>query len=110
MKLHGKGGTALPPSTEDRMAIIRDIASTYEAQNIYYMEESGLLYRMGPNRTYLTAVECRASTRGTEMLKHEQRVTVVMCINAYGSHAFPVHYTGKAETPICLRLLFQTVL
>ena len=50
LKLHGKGGTALPASTEDRMVVIRDITSTYEAQNIYNMDESGLLYRMGPSR------------------------------------------------------------
>ena len=59
---------------------------------------------MGPSRTYLTAGECRASTRGTEMQKHKQRVTIVMCINADGSHAFPVYYIRKAEIPMCLQL------
>ena len=38
------------------------------------------------------------------MQRHKQLVTVVMCINADGSHAFPVHYIGKAETPMCLGL------
>ena len=86
------------------MAVIREIKSTYEAQDIYNMDESGLLYRMGPSRTYPTVVECRAYTCGTEMQKHKQRITVVICINADDSHAFPVRYIGKAETPMCLRL------
>ena len=52
-KFQGKGGNALPASTKDKMAVIRDITSTYESQDIYNMDESGLLYRVGPSKTYL---------------------------------------------------------
>ena len=55
LKFHGKGGTALSASAEDRMTVLRDIISTYEFQNIYYMDESGLMYPTGPSRTHPTA-------------------------------------------------------
>ena len=58
---------------------------------------------MRPSRTYLIVAKCRVSARGTEMQKHKQRVTIFMCINADGSHAFPVYYAEKAKTAMCLR-------
>ena len=101
--LHGKGGNTQVPGTDDRMEEIRGILSTYELKNIYNVDESGLFYRMGPNRTYLTASENRAETRGTEMQKYKQRVSIEMCVNADGSHAFPVHYIGNSRNPMCLK-------
>ena len=91
------------PGTDDRMQETRGILSTYELKNIYNVDESGFLYRIGPNRTYLTASENRAETRGTEMQKYKQRVSIEMCVNADGSHAFPVHYIGNYRNPMRLR-------
>ena len=102
-RLHGKGGNTQVPGTDDRMQEIRGILSTYQLMNTYNVDESGLPYRMGPNRTYLTASENRAETRGTEMQKHKQSVSIVMCVNADGSHAFPVHYIGKSRNPMSVR-------
>ena len=52
---------------------------------------------------YLTASKNRAETRGTEMQKHIQRVSIVMSVNTDGSLAFLVHHIGRLRNPICLR-------
>ena len=46
--------------------------------------------------TYLTRDEDRSTTRGTEMQKHKSRVSIVMCVNADGSHVLPVSYIEPA--------------
>ena len=67
------------------------------------MDESGLFYRMGPSRTYLSGSESRKNTRGTEMTKHKERVTVVLACNADGSIFLPVNYIGASKKPRCMR-------
>ena len=68
---------------------------------VYNVDESGLFYRMGPSR--LARNENRKETHGTEFLKHKMRVTIVICVNADGSHVFPAYYIGKPDRPVCLR-------
>lgn len=102
-RLHGKGHSALPSSHVEKMKGLRSIASEYEPRNMYIVDESGLFYRMGTRRSYLAAHENRATARGTEFMKHKQRVIVVLSCNADGSHILPVSYIRNAETPRCFR-------
>lgn len=103
LKLHGKGGAPVAAGTELRMIEIRQILSTYQVNCIYNMDESGLFYRIGPSRTYLSANESRNDARGTELQKSKHRVTTVLCVNGDGCSAMPVHYIGKSARPMCLR-------
>ena len=64
-RLHGKGGIEVTDESMVRMEEIRSIAAEYSLDNIYNQDESGLFYRMGPNRTYLGKDETRSSARGT---------------------------------------------
>ena len=102
-KLHGKGGSVLPSSHVERMEQIRDIAKHYHVSNIYNMDESGLFYRMSPQRTYLSGFEQREAVRGTEFGKHKERVTIVLACNADVSHVLPVFYIGSADNPRSFR-------
>lgn len=102
-RLHGKGSSSLPERHAEQMQQLQLIAADYDASNIYNVDESGLFYRMGPNRTYLTASENRAAVRGTDFLKHKSRVTIVLSCNSDGSHILPPCYIGNAETPRCFR-------
>ena len=86
------------------MAEARDLLSTYGHRNIYNMDRSGIFYRKDPRCTYLTASECRAFTRRTEMQNLKQRVSIVICANVNGSHMFFVQCIGKSENSMCLRL------
>ena len=65
------------------------------------MDESALLYRLGPSRTYLTANESRRDTRGTEFQKQKRSISILMCINFDGSHILPTCYIGTATNPHC---------
>ena len=102
-KLHGKGGLNLPTDTAARMQQFHDISSQFDDRNIYSIDKSGLFYCMGPRMTYLTRDEDRSSTRGTELQKHKQRFSIVMCVNADGSHTLQVSYIGTAGNPKCFK-------
>ena len=102
-KLHGQGSLDLAVNASAGMQDIRDTSSEYHIRNIYNMDESGLFYRMGPRMTYLTRDEDRSTTRGMEVQKHKSRVSIVMCVNADGSHVLPVSYTGTASKPKCFK-------
>ena len=53
------------------MQEIHDTVSKYSPAEVYNVDESGLLYFVGPSRTYLLAEENRAENLGTSMQKHK---------------------------------------
>ena len=85
------------------MIEIRDVLSQYDPKNIYNMDESGLFYRLGPSRTYLTANESKRGTRSTEFQKQKSRISIVMCVNCDGCHILPVCHIGTSTNPHCFR-------
>ena len=103
IRLHGRGGSALPGNHTQRMAEIQDIARQYSLSNIYSMDESGLLYRMGPRPSYFSANENPSSLRGTHLQKYKARIINFLCVNVDGSHSVPVRYIGNSAEPRCLR-------
>lgn len=64
---------------------------------IYNADESGLNYRMLPDKTFLAANEKTASGRKT--LK--ERITILLCSNADGSHKVKPMFIGKFKKPRC---------
>ena len=68
------------------------------------MYESGLLFRMGPNCSYLSASESRSLVRGTEFGRYQGRVTIVLAYNADTSHYVATTYIESAKNPMCFRL------
>ena len=95
MRLHRKGSSLVPVDHTIRIEEIRSTVVNYPMKMVYNRDETGLLYRLGPNRTYLLAFEDRRNTRGTELQKYKSRVTAVLCVNAGGSHAVPLRTSGK---------------
>ena len=84
--LYEKVGTALPLNSSKIMKDIQDIAGQFQPSNIYNMDNSGLVYRIGSHRTYLMADESRSHTSATEFSKQKERVTIDLCFNADESH------------------------
>ena len=103
IRLHGKGDVHVSESALQRMEEIRKVMEDYELCNIYNQDESGLMYRMGPNRTYTAPFEHRQEVRGTNFQNFKQRITVSMCVNGDGTHRLPVKYIGKSVTPVCFQ-------
>ena len=97
--LRGKGDTSLPIGHDEYMSALQEITAQYSASNIYNMDKSGLFYRMAPRKTYPTGCENHRETRGTALIKHKDRITIVLACNADGSHKLPPRYIGTAKNP-----------
>ena len=63
----------------------------------------GLYFCLIPNATYTASNEVRRCTRGTKAQKAKDRVTLITCTNATGTHEIPLVMIGKAENPRCFR-------
>jgi len=87
---------------ERRMAEIRWELATYDPENIYNMDETGLQYRCLPSRNYIAAGQ-RWRVRGSKAMKAKVRVALVLACNAIGSHKIPVAIIGCAAVPQCFK-------
>ncbi len=85
------------------MEELRHVAAKYLSKNLYNIDESGLFYGMRPRKSYLAPSEDPRRARGTELQRHKARFTIVLCVNADGSHSVPVRYVERAAEPICFR-------
>ena len=75
-----------------------EILQEYEAKNIYNCDESGLFYRVIPNRSLaFKSQECS----GGKMSK--ERISVLFCANLDGSDRVPFLCIGKSHNPRSFR-------
>ena len=98
VRLHGRGGSTIPNGHEERMNQIRDICYLYPLRNIYNTDEYGLFYRLCPRMSYFSFSEIRRDVRGIDLQRNKNRITIVMAVNADGSHILPVWYIGHPKT------------
>ncbi|XP_043266524.1 jerky protein homolog-like [Venturia canescens] len=66
---------------------------------VFNMDETGLMYKSTPKRTFVPADETQASG-GKKQL---ERITIATCCNADGSFKLPLIFIGKSKNPHCLR-------
>jgi hypothetical protein len=70
----------------------------YEPKNIYNTDESGLFFRLPPNKTLsLKADPCNSGKNSTE------RITVLLACNANGTDKLPPSVIEKSEIPHCFK-------
>ena len=74
------------------MENIQSILMDYERQDIYNMDETGLFWRRSPNCTLSTTAE-------PGIKQSKERITAMMCGNAYGSDKIPIWIIGRAMNP-----------
>ena len=75
-----------------------EILQEYEAKNIYNCDESGLFYRVLPNRTLaFKGQKCS----GGKMSK--ERISVLFCANMDGTDRVPLLCIGKSHNPRSFR-------
>ena len=65
------------------------------------MDETGLFFRLLPKYTLLMPFEDYSSTR--EKKKAKERVSLVACANATGTHKIPGTLIGKTKFPACIK-------
>lgn len=68
-------------------------------EQLYNADESGLYFRLLPDRTYVAACEKTAPGRKIE----KQRITFMLCANADGSNKIKPLVIGKAAKPRCFK-------
>jgi len=98
--LHECGASANVEEAAARMAAIWQQLESVDLDLIYNVDETGLLYRGLPSRSYGPSEEHRTA-RGSKAIKSKDRVTLTLCCNSTGSHKLPVTMIGKAVQPMC---------
>ena len=89
------------PKTLAELELLYKEISKYHPENIYNMDETGLFFRVLPKYTVLLPEEDIKTTRGRK--KAKERVSLVVCTNAVGTHKIPLCMIGKPKTPACIR-------
>jgi hypothetical protein len=104
--LHGSGADAdtilQQPQTIEAISNLKALIETYEPQNVFNMDETGLYYRCLPNKSFLIPVENKRDSRGKKSMKDKNRVTAFICTNITGTKV-PLAYIGKSKTPRCFK-------
>ncbi|XP_074947037.1 tigger transposable element-derived protein 4 [Phalacrocorax aristotelis] len=70
----------------------------YQPENVFYIQESGLLYQMLPHNTFAF----KGETCSVGKLS-EERITVVVGTNMDGSEKLPLLVIGKTKIPHCFK-------
>lgn len=74
-------------------------AQGYTMDQIYNADETGLWWKTLPRKTFVTYEETRAD--GYKIAK--DRITLMVCANASGTHKLPLFAIGKSAKPRCFK-------
>ena len=75
-------------------------------EQVYNCDETGLCYKMLPTKT----LAARAEKGAKGMKKQKDRVTIMACSNASGSHKLPLVLIHKSLNPRCFKNLNKSAL
>jgi hypothetical protein len=89
---HGEAGSINEALIAEQLVAVQAIASQFHPSNTYNCDESGLLWKITPDRGQATQ-----AIAGTKLEK--ARITVHFCCNADGSHKLPLWFIGKHRKP-----------
>jgi hypothetical protein len=103
MLLHGEGAEVDKNDAELLAALekLYELIASYDPENVYNMDETGLFFQILPRYSLLMPNEDISSTRGKK--KAKDRVSLIVCANATGTHKIPCSLIGKPKTPACIR-------
>lgn len=93
-KLHGEASSADMEAINDALPLLKNICENYPLERIYNMDETGLFYRLEPDRTL-------ATHRLFGRKKNKERLSIALCANADGSHKLDPLIIGKSAKPRC---------
>lgn len=101
--LHGEGGEVDKDNPELLAELngLNALIDQYDSENVYNMDETGLFFRLLPRCTLLMPHEDVSSTRGKK--KAKERVSLVVCANATGTHKITCTMIGKYKEPACIK-------
>jgi len=103
MLLHREGAEVnksdprLLAALDDLYAII----AQYDPKNVYNMDKTGLFFHLLPRYNLLMPDEDISTTRGKK--KSKDRVSLIVCANAMGTHKIPCALIVKPTAPACIK-------
>jgi len=100
--MHGQAGAVNLMAAAAAVEEIRLRLEAFPPDRIYSMDETGLLLRCLPSRSYVPRKDRRCA-RGTKAVRHMDRLTFFLYTNATGTHKLPVAMIGEAAKPLCFR-------
>lgn len=100
--LHGEAGGVDVAEVEPQMAAIRAKIKQFDPNYVYNMDETGLFFKLLPNRSYVKQEDVK-TVRGTKLMKAKDRVTLYVTTNATGTDKVPLSLIGKSKNPRCFR-------
>ncbi|KAI0993064.1 hypothetical protein K3495_g15120 [Podosphaera aphanis] len=77
-----------------QLARVQELATEYHPDDIYNCDESGLFWKMTPEKGLST-------TSVTGSKKNKARVTAQFCCNASGRDKVPIWFIGTSANPRC---------
>lgn len=101
LQISGEKLSSLPQLVDPFKEKLRAKMAELELCNdqLYNADESGLFWKLLPEKTYVFSMEKRASGVKSE----KQRITFLCCSNATGSHKLKLLVIGKAKNPRCFK-------
>ncbi len=72
----------------------------YHIDHVYNMDETGLFFKVLPNRSYVKKSELETA-RGIKLIKAKDRVTLYITTNADGMDKVPLSMISKPQEPLC---------
>lgn len=104
---HNQAGSKSAAAIASDMGEIRRTCGDYDPDCIFNMDETCLLYRLLPNRSFLAPQENRQTARSAEDMGAKERLTVIVCANASGTLKMPLALIGRCKQPTCFSLRRQ---
>lgn len=97
-------GEKLSCNTESAILFINDfkkiiLENEFVQEQIYNCDETGLVYKSLHNKTNVAYFE--KSAAGRKLMK--ERVTIMPCTNATGTHKLELMMIGKSKSPRCFK-------
>lgn len=101
LKICGEKLSAQAESVEPFKVLLNEIicAMNLTHDQIYNADETGLFWRLLPDKTFVAANEKNAPGRKTP----KERITFMACTNASGTHKLTPFIIGKAKNPRALK-------
>ena len=93
-RLHGEASSVDLVAMASALPLLKSKCENYPLERIYNMDETGLFYRLEPDRSLATQ---RLSGRK----KDKERLSIALCTNADGSHKLNPLIIGKFAKPRC---------
>lgn len=81
-----------------KQRILQPLLSRYDPNNVFNADETGLYWRLLPDKTHAFKGEVCTGTK-----KSKERVTVLVCANMMGTEKCPLLTIGKYKQPRCFR-------